>query len=50
MRDRVLAASREAGVAVTRIGRITAHDDGLVVRDARGAPLDPLPRGFDHFA
>jgi thiamine-monophosphate kinase len=47
-RDAVAAASRIAGVAVARVGRIVAGD-ALVVRDERGQPLAPLPRGFDHF-
>jgi thiamine-monophosphate kinase len=46
----VRAAAAAAGVAVTRIGRITAAP-GLVVRDAQGAALDLRGwRGFDHFA
>ncbi len=49
LRDRVEAAGRDAGVAVTRIGRIVAGG-GLVVVDERGAPLAELPRAFDHFA
>ncbi|CAG1008527.1 thiamine-monophosphate kinase [Burkholderiales bacterium] len=49
MRARVAAAAREGGVAVARIGRIVAQG-GLVVNDERGAPLDALPRAFDHFA
>ncbi len=48
-RDRVEAAGRASGVAVTRIGRIVAGR-GIVLRDERGAPIDPLPRAFDHFA
>ena len=47
-REGVAAASRAAGVAVARIGRIVAGD-ALVVHDERGQPLAPLPRGFDHF-
>ena len=46
----VRAAGAAAGVAVTRIGRLTAAP-GLVVRDAQGAALDLRGwRGFDHFA
>jgi thiamine-monophosphate kinase len=41
--------ARGAGVAVTRIGSVTALP-GLVVRDEAGAPMSPLPRAFDHFA
>ena len=37
------------GVPVTRIGRIVAGGD-LVVVDERGAPLAGLPQAFDHFA
>ena len=48
-RERVAAAGVAAGVAVTRIGKITP-EPGLVVRDAAGAPLPSLPRAFDHFA
>ncbi|MBQ0943255.1 thiamine-phosphate kinase [Ideonella sp. 4Y16] len=46
----VRAAGAAAGVAVTRIGRVTA-EPGLVVRDGQGAALDLRGwRGFDHFA
>ncbi len=45
----VHAAARQAGVAVTRIGRIEAAA-GLRLRDARGAPVPGDWRGFDHFA
>lgn len=46
----VRAAAAAAGVAVTRIGRVTAAS-GLVVRDAQGVALDLRGwRGFDHFA
>ena len=48
-RDAVAAAGRTVDVAVTRIGRIVA-DDELAVLDESGAPLDTLPRAFDHFA
>ncbi len=48
-RERVLAAAQTAGIAVTRIGRITA-EAGLAVHDADGQPM-PLSRtGYDHFA
>jgi thiamine-monophosphate kinase len=48
--DGVRAAAAAAGVAVSRIGRITATA-GLQVRDAQGTPLDLRGwRGFDHFA
>jgi thiamine-monophosphate kinase len=47
-RDAVGTASRTAGVAVARIGRIVAGN-ALVVHDESGEPLAPLPRGFDHF-
>jgi thiamine-monophosphate kinase len=46
----VEAAAQGAAVAVTRIGEITRDAGSLVVLDASGAPIDPLPRGFDHFA
>lgn len=48
-RDAVLAAGQSAGVAVTRVGRITA-EPGLVVIDADGQPLTLTHTGFDHFA
>jgi thiamine-monophosphate kinase len=47
--DAVQAAARSAGVAVTRIGCITA-EAGLVVIDADGQPLPIERTGFDHFA
>ncbi len=46
---RVAAIAAEIGVALTRIGTITAAP-GLTVRDERGAALPALPRAFDHFA
>src|SRR5512139_2894242 len=48
-RDAVAAAAQSAGVAVTRIGRITA-EPGLVVVDADGRPLQFEKTGYDHFA
>lgn len=47
--DAVLAAAATAGVAVARIGRITAVP-GLAVLDADGAPLTIERTGYDHFA
>jgi thiamine-monophosphate kinase len=48
-RDRVEAAAQSTGVAVTRIGCITA-EVGLVVIGAAGMPLPIERTGFDHFA
>jgi thiamine-monophosphate kinase len=48
-RGGVEAAAQSAGVAVTRIGCITA-EAGLVVIDAAGMPLPIARTGFDHFA
>ena len=48
-RDAVLAAAASAGVAVTRIGRITAAP-GLTVIDTDGQPLAFERTGYDHFA
>ncbi len=48
-RDAVAAAAQSAGVAVTRIGRITA-EPGLAVIDADGRPLPFEHTGYDHFA
>lgn len=47
-RQAVLAAGREAGVAVTCIGRIEAAP-GLRLVDARGAAVDQAWASFDHF-
>lgn len=47
--DAVLAAAEPVGVAVTRIGRITA-EPGLSVLDANGQPLPFEHTGYDHFA
>jgi thiamine-monophosphate kinase len=47
--DAVLAAGRAAGVAVTRIGRLT-NGPGLRVQDAQGRTIETPVRGFDHFA
>ena len=38
------------GVALSRVGVVTASAGELVVIDETGAPLRALPRGFDHFA
>lgn len=46
--DAVLAAAASAGVAVTRIGRISA-EPGLAVVDADGRPLAFEHTGYDHF-
>jgi len=48
-RAAVQAAARQADVAVTRIGRITAAP-GLRLLDARGQPQSPAWASFDHFA
>ncbi len=48
-RDAVQSAAEFAGVAVTRIGRITAETT-LIVRDADGQPLPFERTGHDHFA
>ena len=45
----VLAAAESAGVAVTRIGQITAKP-GLTVIYADGQPLSIEHTGYDHFA
>ena len=42
------AAAQAAGVAVTRIGEITATPDVRVL-GADGAPLSPVRPGWDHF-
>jgi thiamine-monophosphate kinase len=46
--DAVLATAATAGVAVTRIGRITAKS-GLTVTGPDGAPLTIEHTGYDHF-
>ena len=48
-RDAVIEAAESAGVAVTRIGQITAKP-GLTVIDANGLPLNFDKTGYDHFA
>lgn len=48
-RAAVARAAGDAGVAVTRIGTITAGP-GLQVRDEAGVLLPALPPAFDHFA
>ncbi|MEH6437004.1 thiamine-phosphate kinase [Massilia sp. DD77] len=48
-REAVLAAGRESGTAVTRVGRIEA-EPGLRLVDADGTPLDLGLKGWDHFA
>ena len=46
--DVVRAAARDAGVPVTRIGRIEPGSQ-LAVHDGAGRPLQVRPGGFDHF-
>ena len=46
---RVAQIGAQTGVALTRIGTITAAP-GLTVRDDFGARLPVLPKAFDHFA
>ena len=48
-RDAVLAASRQAGTPVTRIGAIEA-ERGLRLVDAKGQPVQRSYGSFDHFA
>ena len=48
-RDDVLAAAESAGVAVTRIGRITA-ESRLAVLAADGQPITIEHTGYNHFA
>lgn len=48
-RDAVAAAAQSAGVAVTRIGRITA-EPGLTLIGTDGQPLPFEHTGYDHFA
>ncbi len=53
-RSAIVTAGERAGVAVTRIGTITALRDAAGVpaiawRDAAGAPLSLTLHGFDHF-
>lgn len=47
-RERILAAGRDAGVAVSRIGEIVAGS-GVAVLDADGANMETPPLAFDHF-
>jgi thiamine-monophosphate kinase len=48
-RDAVQAAAAATGVAITRIGRITAVT-GLTVIGSDGRPLSVDKTGYDHFA
>ena len=48
-REHVLAASRAAGVPVSRIGRITDNSGCLEVVDGNGDPVHLNHKGFDHF-
>ena len=47
-RHAVLAAGAAAGVAVARIGTMSAGS-GVTVRDAAGAPVQLAQTGYDHF-
>jgi len=48
-REAVAAAAKAAGVAATRIGRITA-EPGLTVTGSDGQPMPFEHTGYDHFA
>lgn len=48
-RAEVQAAAQQAGVAVTRIGRVTA-EPGLRLVDAQGRPISARYAAYDHFA
>ena len=48
MRSEVERIACEAGVEVSRIGRIVAGD-GVVALDAQGQPWTPSRAGYDHF-
>jgi hypothetical protein len=48
-RDDVAAAGRQAGVRVTRIGRIDA-EPGLRLQDSHGRPVTGRFASFDHFS
>jgi thiamine-monophosphate kinase len=48
-REAILAAGRETGTAVTRVGHIEA-EPGLRMVDGNGAPLALGVRGWDHFS
>ena len=45
--DKVAAAGRSAGVAVTKIGRMTG--DAVIIRDQNGAAMDLEAAGYTHF-
>jgi thiamine-monophosphate kinase len=49
LRASIAALAHALDVACTRVGVIDAGD-ALAVVDRDGAPLQPLPRAFDHFA
>jgi thiamine-monophosphate kinase len=48
-RSAVQSAATRAAVAVARVGGIVGDAGVLVVLDEAHAPIDPLPRAFDHF-
>jgi thiamine-monophosphate kinase len=37
------------GVPVTRLGKVTAPQEGLIVIDRDGRPIEPRKTGYDHF-
>jgi thiamine-monophosphate kinase len=41
--------ARSVGVPVTRLGRVTAPQEGLIVIDRDGHPIWPRKTGYDHF-
>lgn len=41
--------ARFTGVPMTRLGRVTAPEEGLIVIDRDGRPVPPRKTGYDHF-
>ena len=48
-RENVIAAAKQAGIAVTCIGHLTEMP-GLRVLDHEGKPLEVFSKSFDHFS
>ncbi|MDX9836269.1 MAG: thiamine-phosphate kinase [Azoarcus sp.] len=49
-RDTLQKIAHEQDLALTRIGRLTAHPRQLMLRETDGRLLSPMLSGYDHFA
>ncbi|RXZ42755.1 thiamine-phosphate kinase [Crenobacter cavernae] len=49
-REQIVALGASLGVAVTRVGRVLAPEEGVTLVDVAGKPVKLKRAGYDHFA